>query len=43
MLGLDDWIAGVSDGRSLWIVVLIAVILGVRHASDPDHLATVTT
>ncbi len=42
MFGLDDWIAGFSDGRSLWIVVLVAVFLGLRHASDPDHLAAVT-
>jgi high-affinity nickel permease len=42
MIGLDDWIAGFSDGRSLWIVVLVAVFLGLRHASDPDHLAAVT-
>jgi len=43
MFGLDDWIAGFSDGSSLWIVVLIALFLGLRHASDPDHLAAVTT
>jgi high-affinity nickel permease len=42
MFGLDDWIAGFSDGKSLWIVVLVAVFLGLRHASDPDHLAAVT-
>lgn len=43
MLGLDDRIAALSDGSSLWIVVLVAVLLGLRHASDPDHLAAVTT
>jgi ABC-type nickel/cobalt efflux system permease component RcnA len=41
MLGLDDKIAGLSDGRT--IVILLAVVLGLRHASDPDHLAAVTT
>jgi ABC-type nickel/cobalt efflux system permease component RcnA len=43
MLGLDDRIADLSDGSSIWIVVVVAVLLGLRHASDPDHLAAVTT
>ena len=43
MLGLDHWIAGFSDGTTLAIVALVAVVLGLRHATDPDHLAAVTT
>ena len=43
MLGLDDRIADLSDGSSIWIVVVVAILLGLRHASDPDHLAAVTT
>ena len=43
MFGLDDWIAGLSDGGSIAVVVAVAVLLGVRHATDPDHLAAVTT
>lgn len=43
MFGLDDWIAGFSDGSSVWIVLLVAVLLGLRHATDPDHVAAVTT
>jgi hypothetical protein len=44
MLGLDERIAeAASDGASLWIVVAVAVLLGLRHATDPDHLAAVTT
>lgn len=43
MLGLDDWIAGLSDGTTVFIVLLIGVLLGLRHATDPDHLAAVTT
>jgi ABC-type nickel/cobalt efflux system permease component RcnA len=43
MFGLDDWIANFSEGASVWIVLLAAVLLGLRHASDPDHLAAVTT
>src|SRR6266542_5682655 len=43
MLGLDEWMAGFSDGTTLVIVVGVAILLGLRHASDPDHLAAVTT
>jgi ABC-type nickel/cobalt efflux system permease component RcnA len=43
MFGLDDWIAGLSDGASLGVVVLVAVLLGLRHATDPDHIAAMTT
>lgn len=43
MFGLDDAIAGFSDGgSSLWIVVVVAILLGLRHATDPDHLAAMT-
>jgi hypothetical protein len=43
MLGLDDRIAAFSEGGSPWIVLAVAVLLGLRHATDPDHLAAVTT
>lgn len=43
MLGLDDWIAGLSDGGSVLVVLLVATMLGLRHATDPDHIAAVTT
>src|SRR5437879_4785566 len=43
MFGLDEKIAGYSDGTTLLIVAAVAVVLGLRHASDPDHLAAVTT
>lgn len=43
MFGLDDWIAGISDGASILVVLLVAVLLGVRHATDPDHVAAMTT
>jgi ABC-type nickel/cobalt efflux system permease component RcnA len=42
MFGLDDHIASFSDGTTIWIVVAVAVLLGLRHATDPDHLAAVT-
>ena len=43
MFGLDERIATFSDGTTLLVVVLVALALGLRHASDPDHLAAVTT
>ena len=41
MFGLDDLIASWTDGTSLVLVALVAVLLGLRHATDPDHLAAV--
>ena len=43
MLGLDDWISGLSHGASFGVVLLVAVLLGLRHATDPDHLAAMTS
>ena len=43
MFGLDDSIAAFADGGSLWIVLAVAVLLGLRHATDPDHIAAVST
>jgi len=43
MFGLDERIAASSGGASIWIVLAVAVLLGLRHATDPDHLAAVTT
>lgn len=43
MFGLDDRIAAYSDGGSIWIILAVAVLLGLRHAADPDHLAAVST
>jgi len=43
VFGLDHWLAGFSDGTTLLVVALVAVVLGLRHATDPDHLAAVTT
>ena len=43
MFGIDDWLAGLSDGASVGVVLLVGVILGLRHATDPDHIAAMTT
>jgi hypothetical protein len=43
MLGLDDRLAESADGASIWMVLAVAVLLGLRHATDPDHLFAMTT
>lgn len=43
MFGMDDQIASLSDGGGLLVVALVAILLGLRHATDPDHLAAMTT
>jgi hypothetical protein len=43
MFGFDDLIASYSDGAAVWLVIGIAILLGLRHATDPDHVAAVTT
>jgi high-affinity nickel permease len=43
MFGLDDKIAAFSDGTTLVALIALAVLLGLRHATDPDHLAAVST
>jgi len=43
MFGLDDYLASLSNGTTLLLVVGVAILLGLRHATDPDHLAAVTT
>ena len=43
MFGLDEQLASLSDGATLLAVLAVAVLLGLRHATDSDHLAAVTT
>jgi ABC-type nickel/cobalt efflux system permease component RcnA len=43
MFGLDQTIAHLSNGAALLLVAGVAILLGLRHATDPDHLAAVTT
>ena len=42
MFGLDDRIAGLGGG-SVAVALIAAVLLGLRHATDPDHLTAVST
>jgi hypothetical protein len=43
MLGLDHQIASLGGGTVFLLVTVVAVLLGLRHATDPDHLTAVTT
>ena len=40
---LDAWLTGLFDGAPLLVALGIAFVLGLRHASDPDHLVAVTS
>lgn len=43
MFGVDEWISRLAVGHGGAVVVLVAFALGLRHASDPDHLVAVST
>ena len=40
---LDAWLTGLFQGAPLLVALGIAFALGLRHASDPDHLVAVTS
>src|ERR687892_2189933 len=40
---LDALLTGLFDGAPLLVALGIAFALGLRHASDPDHLVAVTS
>src|SRR4051794_41360014 len=40
---LDSLITGLFDGAPLLVALGLALLLGLRHASDPDHLVAVTS
>jgi hypothetical protein len=40
---VDAWLTGLFDGAPLLVALFIAFVLGLRHASDPDHLVAVTS
>jgi len=39
----DAWLQGLLSGAPFLVAMVIAVALGLRHASDPDHLVAVTS
>jgi len=42
MHGIDPWLAGTGGGGAVMALVA-ALLLGLRHATDPDHLAALST
>ena len=40
---IDAWLTGLFDGAPLLVALAIAFVLGLRHATDPDHLVAVTS
>jgi ABC-type nickel/cobalt efflux system permease component RcnA len=44
MSAIDGWLEGFMHGQAgVGVILLVSLLLGLRHASDPDHLAAVTT
>jgi hypothetical protein len=40
---IDEFLSGLLDGAPLLVALGIAFVLGLRHASDPDHLVATTS
>jgi ABC-type nickel/cobalt efflux system permease component RcnA len=40
---IDEWLSSMLDGAPLVVALAIAFVLGLRHATDPDHLVAVTS
>jgi high-affinity nickel permease len=40
---IDGWLSGMLAGAPLLVALGIACLLGLRHASDPDHLVAVSS
>ncbi len=40
---LDESLTGLFEGAGLLVAIGLAFLLGLRHASDPDHLVAVTS
>jgi ABC-type nickel/cobalt efflux system permease component RcnA len=40
---VDAWLTVLFDGAPLAVALVVAFLLGLRHASDPDHLVAVTS
>ena len=40
---LDAWVTGLFEGAPLLVALGIALVLGLRHAADPDHLVATTS
>jgi ABC-type nickel/cobalt efflux system permease component RcnA len=42
VFGLDEHIADLADGGGPGVVLVVAVLLGLRHATDPDHVTAIS-
>lgn len=40
---VDAWLSALFDRAPLAVALVVAFLLGLRHASDPDHLVAVTS
>lgn len=40
---VDAWMTGLLAGAPILVAAAIALVMGLRHASDPDHLVAVTS
>ena len=40
---IDEFVSHLFDGAPLPVALLLAALLGLRHATDPDHLMAVTS
>jgi high-affinity nickel permease len=40
---VDAWLTSLIEGAPLLVALAIAFVLGLRHASDPDHLVAVSS
>jgi len=43
VFGIDERLSELAAGHGAVVVVVVAFLLGLRHASDPDHLVAVST
>src|SRR5215203_1395243 len=44
MSAIDGWLEGLLHGEvGVGVILVVSLLLGLRHASDPDHLAALTT
>jgi high-affinity nickel permease len=43
VFGIDESIASLSGDDAFFVVLAAAALLGLRHATDPDHLTAVST
>jgi hypothetical protein len=43
MLGVDESLGQLAEGHALVVALAVALLLGLRHATDPDHLVAVST